>query len=138
MLSCKDKTKFWLGFLVCEFYFLLLVPVADIKAIVTGKDCPHMKEKSALKQNKVSAPFLPVIGILCCGVEDCDSKQQEQMVFHTAGVLFTNPISYVGLFLVLICDCYRLFEAAQNTDTGKCTELQQGSFSGWVSRQKVL
>lgn len=30
------------------------VPVADIKAIVTGKDCPHMKEKSALKQNKVS------------------------------------------------------------------------------------
>lgn len=32
----------------------LTVPVADIKAIVTGKDCPHMKEKSALKQNKVS------------------------------------------------------------------------------------
>jgi hypothetical protein len=32
----------------------LSVPVADIKAIVTGKDCPHMKEKSALKQNKVS------------------------------------------------------------------------------------
>lgn len=31
----------------------LSVPVADIKAIVTGKDCPHMKEKSALKQNKV-------------------------------------------------------------------------------------
>ncbi|TKC43572.1 hypothetical protein EI555_011927 [Monodon monoceros] len=30
----------------------LSVPVADIKAIVTGKDCPHMKEKSALKQNK--------------------------------------------------------------------------------------
>ncbi|XP_078271182.1 engulfment and cell motility protein 1 isoform X2 [Rhinoraja longicauda] len=28
------------------------VPVADIKAIVTGKDCPHMKEKGALKQNK--------------------------------------------------------------------------------------
>ncbi|MBZ3890161.1 Engulfment and cell motility protein 2 [Sciurus carolinensis] len=24
----------------------------NIKAIVTGKDCPHMKEKSALKQNK--------------------------------------------------------------------------------------
>lgn len=34
--------------------FNLPVPVADIKAIVTGKDCPHMKEKSALKQNKVS------------------------------------------------------------------------------------
>uniref|UniRef100_A0A8D2PZC1 Engulfment and cell motility 2 n=1 Tax=Varanus komodoensis TaxID=61221 RepID=A0A8D2PZC1_VARKO len=31
------------------------IPVADIKAIVTGKDCPHMKEKGALKQNKVPA-----------------------------------------------------------------------------------
>lgn len=30
------------------------MPVADIKAVVTGKDCPHMKEKGALKQNKVS------------------------------------------------------------------------------------
>uniref|UniRef100_A0A8C7FPE9 Engulfment and cell motility 1 n=1 Tax=Oncorhynchus kisutch TaxID=8019 RepID=A0A8C7FPE9_ONCKI len=30
------------------------LPVADIKAVVTGKDCPHMKEKGALKQNKVS------------------------------------------------------------------------------------
>ncbi|CAB1320513.1 unnamed protein product, partial [Coregonus sp. 'balchen'] len=28
------------------------VPVADIKVVVTGKDCPHMKEKGALKQNK--------------------------------------------------------------------------------------
>ncbi|XP_032073497.1 engulfment and cell motility protein 2 isoform X2 [Thamnophis elegans] len=28
------------------------VPVADIKAILTGKECPHMKEKGALKQNK--------------------------------------------------------------------------------------
>ncbi|XP_042318115.1 engulfment and cell motility protein 2 isoform X2 [Sceloporus undulatus] len=28
------------------------IPVADIKAILTGKDCPHMKEKGALKQNK--------------------------------------------------------------------------------------
>ncbi|XP_026543270.1 engulfment and cell motility protein 2 isoform X3 [Notechis scutatus] len=28
------------------------VPVADIKAVLTGKDCPHMKEKGALKQNK--------------------------------------------------------------------------------------
>ncbi|XP_072536513.1 engulfment and cell motility protein 1 isoform X1 [Salminus brasiliensis] len=26
--------------------------VADIKAVITGKDCPHMKEKGALKQNK--------------------------------------------------------------------------------------
>ncbi|XP_060725315.1 engulfment and cell motility protein 1 isoform X1 [Tachysurus vachellii] len=26
--------------------------VADIKTVVTGKDCPHVKEKGALKQNK--------------------------------------------------------------------------------------
>lgn len=30
--------------------------MADIKAVVTGKDCPHMKEKGALKQNKVWFP----------------------------------------------------------------------------------
>ncbi len=44
----------------CLTHFYLLsvtVPVADIKAVVTGKDCPHMKEKGALKQNKVS-PFV--------------------------------------------------------------------------------
>lgn len=34
-------------------FLFLLVPVSDIKSVVTGKDCPHMKEKSALKQNKV-------------------------------------------------------------------------------------
>uniref|UniRef100_UPI00398ECDC3 engulfment and cell motility protein 2 isoform X2 n=1 Tax=Pristiophorus japonicus TaxID=55135 RepID=UPI00398ECDC3 len=28
------------------------IPVSDIKAVVTGKDCPHMREKSALRQNK--------------------------------------------------------------------------------------
>ncbi|XP_041104355.1 engulfment and cell motility protein 1-like isoform X2 [Polyodon spathula] len=28
------------------------LPVADIKAVMTGKDCPHTKEKGALKQNK--------------------------------------------------------------------------------------
>ncbi|CAF96838.1 unnamed protein product, partial [Tetraodon nigroviridis] len=28
------------------------IPISDIKSVVTGKDCPHMKEKSALKQNK--------------------------------------------------------------------------------------
>lgn len=38
------------------FFSPYIVPVADIKAIVTGKDCPHMKEKGALKQNKVSSP----------------------------------------------------------------------------------
>ncbi|XP_041962985.1 engulfment and cell motility protein 1 [Alosa pseudoharengus] len=26
--------------------------ISDIKAVLTGKDCPHMKEKGALKQNK--------------------------------------------------------------------------------------
>uniref|UniRef100_A0A8C6SVQ2 Engulfment and cell motility 2 n=1 Tax=Neogobius melanostomus TaxID=47308 RepID=A0A8C6SVQ2_9GOBI len=36
-----------------EVPFELLIPVSDIKSVVTGKDCPHMKEKSALKQNKV-------------------------------------------------------------------------------------
>uniref|UniRef100_A0A8C4S5I8 Engulfment and cell motility 2 n=1 Tax=Erpetoichthys calabaricus TaxID=27687 RepID=A0A8C4S5I8_ERPCA len=34
------------------------IPVADIKSVVTGKDCPHMKEKSALKQNKVISHFI--------------------------------------------------------------------------------
>uniref|UniRef100_A0AAY4EKV2 ELMO domain-containing protein n=1 Tax=Denticeps clupeoides TaxID=299321 RepID=A0AAY4EKV2_9TELE len=34
------------------------IPVSDIKSVVTGKDCPHMKEKSALKQNKVR-PYDP-------------------------------------------------------------------------------
>lgn len=29
-----------------------LVPVADIKGLLTGKDCPHMKENKG-KQNKV-------------------------------------------------------------------------------------
>ncbi|XP_070600399.1 engulfment and cell motility protein 2 isoform X2 [Erythrolamprus reginae] len=28
------------------------ISVADIKAVLTGKECPHMKEKGALKQNK--------------------------------------------------------------------------------------
>uniref|UniRef100_A0A8C7XKB8 Engulfment and cell motility 2 n=1 Tax=Oryzias sinensis TaxID=183150 RepID=A0A8C7XKB8_9TELE len=36
-----------------EVPFELLIPVSDIKSVLTGKDCPHMKEKSALKQNKV-------------------------------------------------------------------------------------
>uniref|UniRef100_A0A8C9TJ63 Engulfment and cell motility 2 n=1 Tax=Scleropages formosus TaxID=113540 RepID=A0A8C9TJ63_SCLFO len=35
-----------------EVPFEMLIPVSDIKSVVTGKDCPHMKEKSALKQNK--------------------------------------------------------------------------------------
>lgn len=38
---------------IIAFGFFNAVPVADIKAVVTGKDCPHMKEKGALKQNKV-------------------------------------------------------------------------------------
>lgn len=43
------------------------VPVADIKALLTGKDCPHVREKGSGKQNKVRAveaeapsrPYLP-------------------------------------------------------------------------------
>uniref|UniRef100_A0A8C7QCE8 Engulfment and cell motility 3 n=1 Tax=Oncorhynchus mykiss TaxID=8022 RepID=A0A8C7QCE8_ONCMY len=34
------------------------IPVADIKALLTGKDCPHMKEHKG-KQTKVSAPSSP-------------------------------------------------------------------------------
>lgn len=40
---------------------VLSVPVSDIKSVVTGKDCPHMKEKSALKQNKVLLVYLLII-----------------------------------------------------------------------------
>lgn len=31
------------------------VPVADLRALLTGKDCPHIREKGSLKQNKVRA-----------------------------------------------------------------------------------
>lgn len=31
------------------------VPVANIRALLTGKDCPHVREKGSGKQNKVSA-----------------------------------------------------------------------------------
>lgn len=41
------------SFIPKAVFLFLLVPVSDIKSVVTGKDCPHMKEKSALKQNKV-------------------------------------------------------------------------------------
>lgn len=43
------------------------VPVSDIKSVVTGKDCPHMKEKSALKQNKVlhSMFYIHVTRYIC-------------------------------------------------------------------------
>lgn len=30
------------------------VPVADMKMLLVGKECPHTKEKSSGKQNKVS------------------------------------------------------------------------------------
>ncbi|KAK3571341.1 hypothetical protein QTP86_007965 [Hemibagrus guttatus] len=33
------------------------VTVADIKTVITGKDCPHVKEKGALKQNKEVPEF---------------------------------------------------------------------------------
>lgn len=43
---------------------LSAVPVADIKAVITGKDCPHMKEKGALKQNKVR--FCVCVSVCMC------------------------------------------------------------------------
>jgi len=49
-------TQFLQGCYCCCYKLasvLSAVPVADIKAVITGKDCPHMKEKGALKQNKV-------------------------------------------------------------------------------------
>lgn len=33
---------------------LAAVPVADMKMLLVGKECPHTKEKSSGKQNKVS------------------------------------------------------------------------------------
>ena len=36
-----------------KLLFSPAVPVVEMKAVVTGKDCPHMKEKGALKQSKV-------------------------------------------------------------------------------------
>lgn len=66
--NCLKKTATHLGCYSCHrvdvvavaavvvvvlTHVLSAVPVADIKAVITGKDCPHMKEKGALKQNKV-------------------------------------------------------------------------------------
>lgn len=34
---------------------LSTVPVADIRALLMGKDCPHVREKGSGKQNKVTA-----------------------------------------------------------------------------------
>lgn len=31
------------------------LPVADIRALLTGKDCPHIRDKGSVKQNKVRA-----------------------------------------------------------------------------------
>lgn len=36
------------------------VPVADMKALLVGKECPHTKEKSSGKQNKVSTSTPPL------------------------------------------------------------------------------
>lgn len=33
------------------------VPVADMKMLLVGKECPHTKEKSSGKQNKVSTSY---------------------------------------------------------------------------------
>lgn len=46
------------GAAVCSFQTLSpSVPVADIKVLLTGKDCPHMKENKG-KQNKVGTSSL--------------------------------------------------------------------------------
>lgn len=130
-----------------SFTFSLLVPVADIKAIVTGKDCPHMKEKSALKQNKVSALFLPVINIQCYRVEDWKQATGANGLPHWRCIvckthLVSGPFPSTHLWLLgavsIVWLCYRLFSVGQNTETGKCTVLQQGSFCCWVSRQEEL
>lgn len=53
---------------VCNDSISFSVPVCDIKSVLTGKDCPHMKEKSALKQNKVMAQvwFSAAQCVCCC------------------------------------------------------------------------
>uniref|UniRef100_A0A8C7EH68 Engulfment and cell motility 3 n=1 Tax=Nothoprocta perdicaria TaxID=30464 RepID=A0A8C7EH68_NOTPE len=43
----------------CHFQQHLYVPVADMKALLVGKECPHTKEKSSGKQNKVSTSPYP-------------------------------------------------------------------------------
>uniref|UniRef100_V9KJD0 Engulfment and cell motility protein 3-like protein n=2 Tax=Callorhinchus milii TaxID=7868 RepID=V9KJD0_CALMI len=44
------------------------IPVADIKSLMTGKDCPHVKEKSALKQNR---EVLDLAFSILYDAEDC-------------------------------------------------------------------
>uniref|UniRef100_A0A8C5DNR2 Engulfment and cell motility protein 1 n=1 Tax=Gouania willdenowi TaxID=441366 RepID=A0A8C5DNR2_GOUWI len=57
------------------------LPVADIKAVITGKDCPHMKEKGALKQNKVCARMCLSVCVCVC-VCVCLDTWVESMIFH--------------------------------------------------------
>ncbi|XP_075045579.1 engulfment and cell motility protein 3-like isoform X1 [Mixophyes fleayi] len=46
----------------------LKIAVADIKYVLTGKDCPHMKEKSAGKQNK---DLMDQAFSICYDVDSC-------------------------------------------------------------------
>uniref|UniRef100_A0A672LXY6 Engulfment and cell motility 2 n=1 Tax=Sinocyclocheilus grahami TaxID=75366 RepID=A0A672LXY6_SINGR len=47
------------------------IPVSDIKAVLTGKDCPHMKEKSALKQNKTVCVEYVTFVLFVCADQYC-------------------------------------------------------------------
>ncbi|KAG9353389.1 hypothetical protein JZ751_017984 [Albula glossodonta] len=55
------------------------IPVSDIKSVVTGKDCPHMKEKSALKQNKVTSCALKQNGFTFFALKQ--SKEVLELAF---------------------------------------------------------
>lgn len=83
----------------CELTSVLsAVPVADIKAVITGKDCPHMKEKGALKQNKVCVHACGQLGVypgrrMCfCVRESCITWSQ----LHNFA-LGNNTISWVSV-----------------------------------------
>lgn len=52
---CDQMLDVFLGFLLCPPP--PSVPVADIKALLIGKDCPHMKDNKG-KQTKVRLSLL--------------------------------------------------------------------------------
>uniref|UniRef100_A0A8C7PKG3 ELMO domain-containing protein n=1 Tax=Oncorhynchus mykiss TaxID=8022 RepID=A0A8C7PKG3_ONCMY len=62
------------------------LPVADMKAVVTGKDCPHMKEKGSLKQNKVSVSTLFSLSVCLCMYTYLSSPVSPQYCVWTDGL----------------------------------------------------
>lgn len=94
-----------------SFTFPLLVPVADIKAIVTGKDCPHMKEKSALKQNKVTALFF-CLEIMPKAMEirrlGANKKSNWSSKLATLHCLVSKNKNYYVAFFHMIAACCEL------------------------------